>query len=138
MNIDRKSASEQSESAHAHDPRSMDVGAGAVSGGPPGNGMADADESPQDRYWRANYSSRPYVAEGASYEKYQPAYRHGWEARARLGLMTWNESEPLLRGEWESQDLSKELPWTEASGAIHDAFEREPLEPGDPLNRVGI
>jgi hypothetical protein len=138
MNIDRKIASEQNESVHSHDPESMDIGVGAVSGDPTDNGVADADESPEDRYWRANYSARPYVAEGSPYEKYRPAYQHGWEARARLGLMTWHESEPLLRGEWESMDGSKALPWTEASGAIHDAFEFEALEPGGPVHRVGI
>lgn len=109
---------------------------GAIAGGIFGKGVAEGIDPTEDAYWRENYLNRPYVADGSAYNKYQPAYRHGWEARARLGCTTWHESEHLLRSEWEAHPWSRDLSWSEASGAMRDAFDRAPLEPGSPVNRV--
>ncbi len=47
---------------------------GAVAGGLAGKGMAEAiDPTIEDSYWRDNYSTRPYVAQGNSYDDFAPA-----------------------------------------------------------------
>lgn len=110
---------------------------GAVAGGLFGKGVAEGlDPTVEDAYWRDNYRTRPYVEAGARYERYQPAYRYGWEARSRLGAKPWHESEAQLRGEWEAHPDSLGLDWESASGAMRDAYDRDPLEPGSPVHRV--
>ena len=110
---------------------------GAVAGGLFGKGVAEGlDPTVEDAYWRENYHTRPYVEAGTRYERYQPAYRHGWESRARLGAKPWQEAEAQLRGEWEAHPDSLGLDWESASGAMRDAYDREPLEPGSPVHRV--
>src|SRR3954471_17934536 len=52
---------------------------GAVAGGLAGKGVAEAiNPTAEDEFGRKNYSSRPYVAPGASYDEYAPAYRYGY------------------------------------------------------------
>src|SRR6186997_2081540 len=57
---------------------------GAVAGGLAGKGVAEAvNPTAEDAYWRENFSTRPYVAQGTAYDEYRPAYQYGWESRAR-------------------------------------------------------
>src|SRR5688572_30517535 len=42
------------------------------------------DPSAEDAYWRDNYIHRPYADQTLSYDYYRPAYRYGWESRARF------------------------------------------------------
>jgi phage tail tape-measure protein len=52
--------------------------AGAVIGGLAGKGIAESiDPTVEEAYWRENYASRPYVASGATFDDYGPAYRYG-------------------------------------------------------------
>ena len=74
---------------------------GAVVGGLVGKGVAEGiDPTVEDTYWRSNYASRPYVTAGKSYDHYQPAYKYGWEARARHGSASWDQSQDALRKQW--------------------------------------
>src|SRR6201996_4973569 len=48
---------------------------GAVVGGLAGKGVAEGiDPTAEDAYWRENYASRDYVANGRTYDDYGPAY----------------------------------------------------------------
>jgi len=47
----------------------------------------------EDAYWRENYSKRPYTTRETKYETYQPAYRYGWESRARHTGKNWDDVE---------------------------------------------
>jgi hypothetical protein len=110
---------------------------GAIAGGLVGKGVAEGlDPTIEDAYWRDNYNQRPYVEQGARYERYQPAYRYGWEARSRLGTSSWDDNHEDLRQNWEAHPDSLGLDWESAKGAVRDAYERAPLEPGSPVNRV--
>jgi hypothetical protein len=73
-------------------------GVGATNAGP---GKIDPDI--EDRYWRANFATRPYVQADRGYEFYRPAYRHGWESRARFHNRRWEDVEPELRRHWEER-----------------------------------
>lgn len=99
---------------------------GAIAGGLFGKGVAEGmDPTVEESYWRSNYASRPYVTAGKPYEYYQPAYRHGWESRARMGAASWGESQDKLRHEWNAHPASRNLSWEHASPAIRDAWERD-------------
>lgn len=108
-------------------PVAAGVGAvvGGVVGGLAGKAVAeDVNPSDQDAYWRENYSSRPYVSRGAPYEKYQPAYRFGWEARGRYGELNWEGAESRLRQEWLEAQGTAGQAWGEARDAARDAWNR--------------
>src|SRR5688500_7968564 len=56
---------------------------GGLSGGLAGKGVAEAvNPTEEDAYWQSNYATRPYAGD-RSYDDLRPAYRYGWESRAR-------------------------------------------------------
>ena len=54
------------------------------------------DPTVEDRYWKDNYSSRPYVTSGASYNDYGPAYRYGYETYPKYHGKTFDDVESDL------------------------------------------
>lgn len=116
--------------------------AGALAGVGVAKGVdAAVNHEEEDAYWRDNYSTRPYAAADRDYEHYRPAYRYGWESRARLGNRSYDEIEPELERDWDTyraQDTSRSgLAWSDARHATRDAWHRiERRVPGD-LDRDG-
>ena len=97
---------------------------GGVAGGLSGKGVAESvNPTVEDAYWRENYLSRPYVETGVGYEKYQPAYRAGWEGRGKYADLKWEGAEKKMRDDWQMSG-SKELDWQRASPAVRDAWDR--------------
>lgn len=86
----------------------------------------------EDRYWREQYSSRPYVAQGVGYEEYAPAYRFGSESRTRYAGRSFDEAERDLERDWERRHGTSSLSWQNAKEAVRDAWHRvERALPGD-------
>ena len=110
---------------------------GAVAGGLAGKGIAEMiDPTVEDRYWKDNYSSRPYVASGASFNDYGPAYRYGYETYPKYHGRTFDDVEADLSRDWENAKGSSRLTWNEAKYATKDSFQRvsdaiERATPGD-------
>src|SRR5512133_1327665 len=53
---------------------------GAVAGAMGGKAIASRiDPTAEEAHWTSNYSSRPYVTSGSSYDDYGPAYKLGYE-----------------------------------------------------------
>jgi hypothetical protein len=99
--------------------------AGAVAGGLGGKGIAEAiNPTEEDAYWRANYSSRPYVNKDTKYETLQPAYRYGWESRAQNPGRKWEEVESDLSNGWDQARGNARLAWSDAKDATRDAWDR--------------
>ena len=90
----------------------------------------DADE--EDRYWRENYSSRPYAGPGSTYDTWAPAYRYGAAAHERYAGRGWSDVEPQLRQEWEREHGASS--WERFKEAVRDAWQRaeHPLRGGEP------
>jgi hypothetical protein len=89
------------------------------------------DPTAEDAYWRNNYRGRPYVDQGANYETYQPAYRYGWESRARHRDRRFDEVESDLSRGWQETKDSAALGWDKAKLAARDAWDRaEKAMPG--------
>ncbi|WP_326542425.1 hypothetical protein [Pseudorhodoferax sp.] len=98
--------------------------AGAVVGAMAGKGLArTADLAEEEKYWRSNYSSRPY-ASGASYDDYGPAYMYGAGAYARYPGRSFDEAEPELSSAWAASRGASTLAWSSARHASRDAWQR--------------
>ena len=106
---------------------------GAIAGGRAGKGAAEAvNPTAEEAYWRDNYSTRPYVGPGDSYELYLPAYRYGWESRPHFVGSSFDEVESDLGREWDRVRGSSTLGWDKARHAARDAWHRiEEALPGD-------
>ena len=98
---------------------------GAVVGGLTGKGIAEAiDPTQEDAYWRDNYSERPYVEQGSSYDNYGPAYGFGVEAFSRYPGRAFDEMEPEMSERWGAASGSSSLAWDRARPAARDAWDR--------------
>jgi hypothetical protein len=110
---------------------------GAVLGGLAGKSVAESiDPTVEDAYWRDNYSRRPYVESGTTYNDYGPAYGYGVSEFARDPDRSFDEVEPELRRNWESRRGESALDWDRAKPAARDAWQRlsdtaERAMPGD-------
>jgi predicted lipid-binding transport protein (Tim44 family) len=108
---------------------------GAVAGAVAGRSMRH-DPAVEDAYWRDNYSSRPYVSAGTSYDEYAPAYRYGAESYSKYPDRSFDEVEPELSRDWGTARGKSSLEWEHAKHASRDAWHRvsnsvERAVPGD-------
>ncbi len=99
-------------------------------------GRMRADPAVEDTYWRDNYSSRPYITSGSSYDDYAPAYRYGVDAYNRYPDRSFDEVEPELSRDWGTARGRSSLEWERAKHASRDAWHRvsnavERAVPGD-------
>ncbi|HEX2253567.1 MAG TPA: hypothetical protein VHQ65_09905 [Thermoanaerobaculia bacterium] len=101
---------------------------GAVAGGAAGHGVAERiDPTVEDSYWRDTWRHRDYTkSERFSYdEDYRPAYRYGWESRARHAGRPWDDKlETELSSGWDSARGTSRLTWDDARPATRDAWVR--------------
>lgn len=110
---------------------------GAVVGGLAGKGVAELiDPTAEEAYWRENYSSRPYVENGATFDDYGPAYRYGVDAYGRYSNRGFDEVEPEMGRDWNRARGRSSLRWEQARNAANDAWQRvsdsvERAIPGD-------
>jgi len=98
---------------------------GAVVGGLAGKGVAEAiDPTAENQYWRDNYSKRPYIEPGTSYDDYGPAYAYGVDAFSRYPDRNFEDFESELHRDWGGQRRGSSLEWDRARPAARDAWER--------------
>lgn len=98
---------------------------GAVVGGLAGKGVAEMiDPTEEDAYWRQNYSTRPYVAPGASYDDYGPAYRYGVDSYSRFEGTKFDDADTDLARDWHNARDTSKLSWDEARNAARDSWRR--------------
>ena len=109
---------------------------GGIAGGLAGKGLAEqVDPTTEDAYWRDQYPNRDYYDDQVSYDVVGPAYRHGWESRARYQDRKWGDVESELQKSWEASPSSRTLAWEKARRASRDAWDRvERAMPGDADN----
>ena len=106
---------------------------GAVVGGLAGKGIAERiDPTIEDAYWRENFRSRPYVAEGSTYDDYGPAYQYGVENYPKYPGRKFDDVESDLSRDWQRAKGKSSLEWERAKHATKDAWHRvERALPGD-------
>lgn len=98
-------------------------------------GLEDApllDVTREDRYWRDNYKSRPYVDRARPFDDYEPAYRYGWESNQQFLGRKYDDVENDLERGWDNFKGKSQLAWHDAKSAVRDAWHRlEKALPGD-------
>ena len=106
---------------------------GAIAGGAAGHAIAEGiDPTVEEAYWRENYAMRDYFEPGRSFDDYAPAYRYGWESRARYPNRNWNDVQGDLERGWTTAKGKSQLGWDRAKLATKDAWHRvERAMPGD-------
>ncbi len=98
---------------------------GAIVGGLAGKGVAEMiDPTAEDAYWRGNYSSRPYVGKGASYDDYGPAYRYGVDSYSRFDGASFDAADSDLARDWDNARGGSSLSWDQARNAARDSWQR--------------
>jgi hypothetical protein len=111
--------------------------AGAVAGGLAGKAIAERiDPTVEEAYWRENYTARPYIRSGYTYDDYGPAYMYGVENYARYNGASFDEVEPDLSRDWQRAKGKSRLAWEDAKDATRDSWQRvsdtvERAAPGD-------
>ena len=98
---------------------------GGVAGGLAGKAVAEQiDPTVEAAYWQENYSTRDYINADTSYDLYEPAYRYGYESRARAEASDFAAAEADLKREWEANRGESTLDWDLARPATEDAWNR--------------
>ena len=119
-------------------PAGAAVGAvvGAVAGGLAGKGVAESiDPTVEDKYWRENFTQRPYYDKNTAYDEYQPAYQYGWESQPKYAGRSFEDVEPELGRHWQAANDRSTLTWNDAKHATRDAWKR--IEHSVAGNRSG-
>ena len=99
--------------------------AGAVAGGLAGKGVAEQiDPTVEDNYWRDAYGNRSYNDRSEPYEKYQSAYRTGYEGFGRYPGLSYEQVESDLQRDYESSRGNSGVSWDRAKQATRDAWNR--------------
>lgn len=91
-----------------------------------GGAGSAADWGTEDRFWRENFSTRPYRKADRGYEHYQPGYRYGFESANRYSGREWNDVEPELRSGWDSYEHrgSGQSTWEDIKDSVRDAWDK--------------
>ena len=85
--------------------------------------MANSLWADEDRYWRQNYSSRPYAA-GSDYDNLAPGYRYGYENAGRYRGRAWSDVESDLARDWNAYTYRGTSTWQQVKDAVRDAWDR--------------
>jgi hypothetical protein len=86
----------------------------------------------EDAHWREAHKAEPYYNPAHRYEDYAPAYRMGWESRAKYDGGTYDQYEPAFRNDWENAKGESRLDWDEAKHAVRAGWRR--IEEALPRN----
>lgn len=111
--------------------------AGAVAGGLAGKGVAEMiDPTVENAYWHENFTKRPYITSGATFDDYGPAYSYGVTSYGQAKGQSFEQKEPELMRDWEGAKGTSRLNWDNAKYAARDSWQRvsgsvERAIPGD-------
>ena len=89
-----------------------------------GSSAGASEWATEDKYWRTNFSSRPYARADRGYETYQPGYRYGFESANRFKNRQWNDIEGDLRSGWDRFEHKGQSAWEHVKDAVRDAWDR--------------
>ena len=99
-----------------------------------GRRIADLiDPAAEEAYWRENYQAQSYYDTSFAYEDYHPAYRVGWEGRARHEGRRFEEVERELEADYNRTRGSSRLSWDRCRAAARAAWDR--FDATDPFER---
>lgn len=107
------------------DARGIGAGVGTSGGDYPVDAWTDElDPAAEDSYWRENFSGRPYVTSGETYDAYEEAYRTGYETYRNYLGQSFDEVEDDLRQDYARRSGEASLTWEKVREAARDAWQR--------------
>ena len=96
---------------------------GAIAGGLAGKGVAEmVDPTVEDAYWRDAHAKQPYYRAGREYDAFAPAYRTGYEGRAKYHGRSFDEVETDLESDYKRHN--GKLDWIDVKDATRNAWNR--------------
>ena len=96
---------------------------GAIAGGLAGKGVAEmVDPTVEDAYWRDSHVKQPYYTKGREYDAFAPAYRTGYEGRAKYDGRSFDEVETDLEADYKRHN--GKLDWIDVKDATRNAWNR--------------
>jgi hypothetical protein len=87
-------------------------------------GTTTGDWTTEERYWRDNFASRPYVRTDRGFDYYRPGYRYGFESAQRFRGKQWNDVESDLRTGFDRYEQRGQSKWEDVKDAVRDAWNR--------------
>ena len=78
----------------------------------------------EEKYWRAQYPTRPYVSYGAKLDDYLPAYRYGMDAAIQFPGRAFSDLEEVLARNWYRARSRSSLKWEKAKLAAIESWTR--------------
>lgn len=82
------------------------------------------DWDTEEKYWRANWSSRPYATADRDFSFYSPGYRYGVECANRMHGKDWNAAEGDVRSGWDKFEHRGSSTWENMKEAVRDGWNR--------------
>lgn len=82
------------------------------------------DPVTEEMYWREHYAGEPYYDASFGFEDYLPAWRTGWEGRAKYAGRSFEDAERELQADFHWNRGQSRLLWEQARAAVRAAFER--------------
>lgn len=87
------------------------------------NTNGNSDWNAQNKYWRQEYSSRPYYKSTQKYSMYEPAYRYGVDMYNQHPDTPYSQlSQSDLEQGWSQARGESKLSWNQAQAATRDAY----------------
>ncbi len=86
------------------------------------------DPVAEDNYWHDNYSSRPNVTGGKTYDEYQLACRYGADSYTNYLNHSLDGVEPKLSRDWRTAWGTSSMDWERAKHAWRDTWHRASMQ----------
>jgi hypothetical protein len=100
------------------------MAAGAAAGVAGRSTPKKVDPGAEEHYWLENYANEPYYDPSYGFEDYLPAYRAGWQGRARFPNRKFEQVERDLQLEYSWNRGESRLLWEHARQAMRAAWDR--------------
>ena len=78
----------------------------------------------EELYWREHFAAEPYYDSTFDFDEYLPAWRTGWEGRAKYPGRSFEEAEGDLQADFNWNRGQSRLLWEQAKPAVRAGFER--------------
>ena len=86
--------------------------------------VKEVDAMAEELYWREHFAAEPYYDASFQFEDYLPAWRAGWEGRAKYAGRRFEDAERDLQADFHWQRGKSGLLWDQARAAVRASFER--------------
>ena len=84
----------------------------------------NVDAGLEEAYWREHYAGEPYFDAIYTFEDYLPAFRTGWEGRAKYAGRSVEDVERDLKADFHWNRGQSRLLWGQAREAVRAAWGR--------------